>query len=101
MENNFSEEEKAKVEDWLPNCDIVWGGNCTILDKEYTPLDTIIYLTSIELTEVPSCIGNLSNLELLQLIENQLTSLPESIGNLSNLGLLRLQGNQLTSLGYK
>ena len=46
---------------------------------------------------LPEWIGNLSNLESLDLGDNQLTGpIPESIGKLAKLKVLRLSGNQLT-----
>ena len=46
--------------------------------------------------EIPSSLGNLSNLERLTLWSNQLTgTIPSSLGNLSNLEWLYLNGNQL------
>ena len=57
-----------------------------------------MYLSSNELTgEIPSEIGNLTNLTYLHLSVNQLTgSIPSEIGNLTNLIQLQLQYNQLT-----
>ena len=47
--------------------------------------------------EIPSEIGNLTNLEELHLHFNDFTGeIPSSIGNLTNLTFLRLYGNQLT-----
>jgi hypothetical protein len=53
---------------------------------------------SNQLTELPESIGNLTNLEELNLSNNQLTALPESIGNLTNLRTLNLGFNQLTTI---
>src|SRR5690606_23043948 len=50
------------------------------------------------LTRLPDSIGNLSNLNLLSLSENQLTSLPDSMGNLRSLERLAVYDNQLTGL---
>jgi Leucine-rich repeat (LRR) protein len=50
------------------------------------------------LIKLPAEIGNLINLEILSLINNNLTSLPAEIGNLFNLQQLNLCYNQLTSL---
>jgi Leucine-rich repeat (LRR) protein len=55
-------------------------------------------LSGIGLAELPPEIGNLTNLEMLFLHNNQLSSLPPEIGNLSNLERLGLYNNQLSSL---
>ena len=52
----------------------------------------------MRLNELPDCIGNLTNLEYLNLNRNQLTALPESIGNLINMEVMSFMNNQLTSL---
>jgi len=70
----------------------LWG-NCYSI--EYT---TEIYLSNSGLTgEIPSEIGNLTNLTYLFLSSNQLTgSIPPEIGNLTNLTFLSLSSNELT-----
>jgi Leucine-rich repeat (LRR) protein len=70
----------------------LWG-NCYSI--EYT---TELDLSNSGLTgEIPSEIGNLTNLTKLYLNGNQLTgSIPPEIGNLTNLTYLYLYNNQLT-----
>ena len=47
--------------------------------------------------EIPAELGNLSNLEVLALRSNQLTGeIPLELGNLTNLGVLQLNGNELS-----
>ena len=68
--------------------------------------ESIIMLTNLEildlsnnnLTSLSESIGSLSNLKTLYLSYNNLTSLPNQIGSLSNLQLLFLVNNNLTSL---
>jgi hypothetical protein len=55
-------------------------------------------LAQIGLAAVPSAIGQLTNLQVLELTGNRLTSLPPEIGQLTNLANLSLERNQLTSL---
>ncbi|MBO1349858.1 MAG: leucine-rich repeat domain-containing protein [Hormoscilla sp. GUM202] len=55
-------------------------------------------LNKLDLTEVPEAIGQLANLQKLELKENQITNLPEAIGQLVNLRVLNVRGNQITSL---
>jgi Leucine-rich repeat (LRR) protein len=70
----------------------LWG-NCYSI--EYT---TELDLSNSGLTgEIPSEIGNLTNLTKLYLNGNQLTgSIPSEIGNLTHLNFLYLHNNQLT-----
>ena len=46
------------------------------------------------MTGVPAEIGQLQNLQVLDLSYNQLTGLPNELGNLKNLEKLDLRGNQ-------
>ena len=55
-------------------------------------------LSGNQLTSLPPEIGNLVNLQRLELGKNQLASLPPEIGNLVNLRSLSIWDNQLTSL---
>jgi internalin A len=59
---------------------------------------TSLNLDGIQLTTLPSEIGQLTNLTSLKLIGNQLTTLPDAIGQLTNLTSLSLSYNQLTTL---
>jgi Leucine-rich repeat (LRR) protein len=59
---------------------------------------TRLDLSLLGLTELPPEIGNLVELQLLHLSQNQLSSLPPEIGNLSNLQGLDLYANPLTNL---
>jgi Leucine-rich repeat (LRR) protein len=59
---------------------------------------TLLFLDNNQLSGLPPEIGNLTNLTLLYLDNNQLSGLPPEIGNLSNLGALDLSFNQLTNL---
>ncbi len=57
-----------------------------------------IELRDVYLTELPTSIGDLTQLLTLDLAENKLTWLPKSLGRLSELQMLCLAGNGLTSL---
>ncbi len=58
----------------------------------------VLYLSYLNLTELPREIGNLTNLKELWCVNNQLTSLPREISQLTNLKELWCSYNQLTSL---
>ena len=57
-----------------------------------------LYLYNNQLTQLPTEIGNLTQLTELDLSNNQLTQLPREIGNLTQLTWLNLSDNQLTQL---
>ena len=80
---------------WLSDRPIrEWYGVSTDPDGRVSEL----FLSGNELTgEIPTELGNLSNLERLDLWENQLTGdIPTELGNLSNLERLWLYDNKLT-----
>ena len=86
------EEEQPEEVDTHPTEVTLWGVVYSIEDTD------TLYLPYSGLTgEIPSEIGNLTNLTYLNLRSNQLTgSIPSEIGNLINLTLLYLYENQLT-----
>ena len=53
------------------------------------------------LTSLPSEIGQLENLEILDLSDNQLTSIPVEIGQLGKFGILDLQNNEIPETEIK
>jgi hypothetical protein len=52
----------------------------------------------VGLTEIPSTIGDMDNLEFLLLRGNKIKSLPDTIGKLKNIRILNLKDNQLDKL---
>lgn len=56
----------------------------------------ILNASNNQMTGVPSEIGKLSKLEELDLSNNQLTGLPNELGNLTNLRKLDLRGNTIS-----
>ncbi len=59
---------------------------------------TKLSLRYMKLTELPEPLGQLTQLQSLNLSSNQLTALPESLGQLSQLQEMDLSDNQLTAL---
>ena len=59
---------------------------------------TELDLRSMQLTELPESIGQLTQLTSLDLSSNQLTALPDSLGQLTQLTFLNLANNRLTTL---
>ncbi|MEQ9623859.1 COR domain-containing protein [Coleofasciculus chthonoplastes] len=51
-----------------------------------------------QITEIPECIGQLANLDLLNLANNKITDIPECIAQLTNLQKLDLDNNPLTPI---
>ncbi|PKL78989.1 MAG: hypothetical protein CVV25_09410, partial [Ignavibacteriae bacterium HGW-Ignavibacteriae-4] len=60
-------------------------------------LEEFIYNTN-KITTIPESICNLQNLELLDLGSNQIVTIPESIGNLQKLERLLLQDNKIATI---
>ncbi|MFX1357414.1 MAG: GTP-binding protein [Promethearchaeota archaeon] len=79
---------------------IFYKGNLKKLPKNIGNLKNleIINLSSCELKKLPLSFGNLLSLKVLDLYNNHLTSLPDSIGNLKLLEYLDLEENNLMSL---
>ena len=59
---------------------------------------TKLHLLGLELSALPEAIGQLSQLQQLNLSKNQLSTLPEAIARLAQLRELNLSGNQLSML---
>ena len=55
-------------------------------------------LIGMDLTELPESLGQLTQLQKLNVHSNQLTALPESLGQLTQLKSLELHGNRLSAL---
>ncbi|HBE26901.1 MAG TPA: hypothetical protein DDW33_14585, partial [Ktedonobacter sp.] len=72
----------------------------TALPESLGQLSNLQYLdmTGNQLTSLPEALGSLVQLRKLYLDENQLASLPESLGHLTNLHELHVDKNLLASL---
>lgn len=93
---------------------IAWADENNISEKDFPRnADEILELKSLSLTFfgaapsssltsalsfIPNSIGNLTNLEYLNLVGNNLSGLPASIGSLANLRLLFMESNGLSAL---
>jgi internalin A len=69
-----------------------------VIEKAKQSGQTSLDLSHKGITELPSEIGQLTQLTSLNLRANQLTSLPESMGHFSQLNCLDLSANYLTTL---
>ena len=58
--------------------------------------ETVLNLSSENLTALPESLGQLTHLTVLDLHDNQLSIVPESLGQLTNLTTLDLYANQLS-----
>ena len=54
-----------------------------------------------QLTELPNSIGQLNNLQILKLDDNKLIKLPDTLYQLTNLHTLNLQGNSNLGINSK
>ncbi len=66
--------------------------------QSFETKDPNLYLDHLGLSSLPSCIGKLIHLELLELTDNDLNAVPNSIGELTNLRILNLIRNQIARL---
>jgi len=69
----------------------------SINNKEYKK-DIEVLNLSCRIIEIPKEIGNLQQLRILVLSDNQLAEIPKEIGNLQQLRVLYLNDNQLTEI---
>ena len=77
-----------------------FGYKLTELPSEIGQLQNLQHLFVCQnyLTELPLEIGQLQNLQILSMYQNYLTELPPEIGQLQNLQQLRVDDNRLTEL---
>jgi len=68
------------------------------IEEAYQSGSSRLELSGLSLSELPESLGNLSQLQELNLSDNHLITLPESIGQLSQLRQLVVPRNQLGSL---
>lgn len=78
--------------------EIISNTACFIAGKEYTEEDTELNIMNEGLSELPDCVGNLTNLTRISAWNNNLTSLPNSIGDLINLEEAYFNDNMLESI---
>ncbi|MEQ9485810.1 leucine-rich repeat domain-containing protein [Coleofasciculus sp. F4-SAH-05] len=69
-----------------------------IIDKAAREGVTQLDLSGKGITEIPECIGQLTNLKWLYLSKNKITNIPKCIGQLNNLKWLFLDGNKITNI---
>ena len=67
-------------------------------DPNLATLVTQVDISHSNLSEIPSEIGKLINLEYINLGYNEITSIPPEIGKLNNLTWIDLNGNEITSI---
>ena len=94
--NSTDGDNWANTDDWLATdtspCD--WYG----VDCDNGHVTELNFVFNGLKGDIPSEIGNLTNLTILDLAYNQVSSLPPEIGNLTQLTKLHLSNNQLSSL---
>ncbi|MDT0557326.1 leucine-rich repeat domain-containing protein [Ichthyenterobacterium sp. W332] len=78
----------------------VFDGDLTEFPVEVTQLNVkgIVFTGGYSFTRLPAEIGNMTNLEQINLMDSSITSVPDEIGNLTNLKRLNLSRTQISSL---